>query len=82
MVSAACSAGENPYLDLVQSYSVHSTCGGLVYLLGQDEPEPCSCPHHAMPTGPAPRHRMSWRAKGRLVLALAVALLVLWAWLR
>jgi hypothetical protein len=82
MMTAACAHAEDPRLDLVQSYAMHQSCPGFVYPPGQDKPEPCTCPHHAMAMGPASRRKMSLRAKARLVLAAAVALLILWAWLR
>jgi hypothetical protein len=82
MMSAACALGEDPRLDLVQSWTRHRSCPGIIYRPGQDDPEPCTCSHHAMPAMQAPRRRTGWPAKARLVLAAAVALLVLWAWLR
>lgn len=82
MISAACAAGEDPRLDLVQSWTRHRTCPGLVYPPGQDDPEPCTCFHHAAPAMQPSRRKASLRTKGRLVLVAAVALLILWAWLR
>jgi hypothetical protein len=83
MMTADCALGEDPRLDLVQSYTRHQSCPGIVYQPGEDEPAPCTCSHHAMATQQqAPRRQMGWQAKGRLVLVAAVALLILWMWLR
>ena len=69
MMSTACIAGEQPWLDLVQSYSAHSSCSGLVCRPDRDEPEPCTCRHHGMHSAPGRKRA----GRGRVVLTLVMA---------
>jgi hypothetical protein len=80
MITSACAAGEDRARDLVESHAWHQRCPGYVFSEQEGRPEPCACSHHQMPA--APRRKGSLLAKARLVLAVALALLILWAWLR
>jgi hypothetical protein len=81
MVSPACKAGEDPRLDLVQSYARHQCCTGQVDREDRKKPQRCKCPCHSMKSSGGSRSSAagsrapaSGLAVARLVLVAAAVL--------